>query len=55
MSENANEVQDPSEPKRVEQTVETHEVQPEPEQDAGVEVRTETVVEPSESDDSSEN
>jgi hypothetical protein len=53
MSENANEVQDPSEPKRVEQTVETHEVQPEP--DAGVEVRTETVVEPSEGDDSSEN
>lgn len=43
----ANEVQDPAEPKRVEQNVETTEVQPEPEQEpAGVEVRTETVVEP---------
>lgn len=42
----ANEVQDPAEPKRVEQNVETTEVQPEPEQEqAGVEVRTETVVE----------
>ena len=37
----ANEVQDPAEPKRVEQNVETTEVQPEPEQEpAGVEVRT---------------